>query len=89
MTIRKNFLLDDEIVEHLKEIAKANNTTQTQAIRNMIKEQYQEIEMQKKLEAFRKWNRSIEQQGPNPFMKQFAPDETKILQKVKAMRYAD
>ena len=89
MTIRKNFLLDEEIVEHLKEIAKISNTTQTQVIRNMIEEQYQEIEMQKKLKAFRNWNRSIEQQGSNPFMEQFAPDETKILQKVKGMRYAD
>jgi predicted transcriptional regulator len=51
MTIRKNFLLDEEIVEHLKEIAKANNTTQTQVIRNMIEEQYQEIAVKEKLEA--------------------------------------
>ncbi len=51
MTIRKNFLLDEEIVEHLKEIAKANNTTQTQVIRNMIEEQYQKIAIKEKLEA--------------------------------------
>ncbi len=54
MTIRKNFLLDDEIVEHLKEIAKANNVTQTQAIRNMIEEQYQEIATKEKLEALQR-----------------------------------
>ena len=53
MTIRKNFLLDEEIVEHLKEIAKANNTTQTQVIRNMIEEQHQEIAMKEKLEALK------------------------------------
>jgi len=53
MTIRKNFLLDEEIVEHLKEIAKANHTTQTQVIRNMIEEQYQEIAMKEKLEALK------------------------------------
>ena len=89
MTIRKNFLLDEEIAEHLKEIARTNKTTQTQVIRNMIEEQYQEIEKQKKLEAFHQLTESIEKSGENPFLKQFAPDETKILQKVKAMRYAD
>ena len=53
MTIRKNFLLDEEIVEHLKEIAKANNTTQTEVIRNMIEEQYQKIAIKEKLEALK------------------------------------
>jgi len=52
MTIRKNFLLDDETVEHLKKIAKNENTTQTQAIRNMIEEKYQEVSTKEKLEAF-------------------------------------
>ena len=51
MTIRKNFLLDEEIAEHLKEIAKANNTTETEMIRNMIEEQYQKIAITEKLEA--------------------------------------
>ena len=51
MTVRKNFLLDEEIAEHLKELAKVNNTTQTQVIRNMIEEQYQEIAVREKLEA--------------------------------------
>ena len=53
MTIRKNFLLDDEIAMHLEEIAKKENTTQTKVIRNMIEEKYQEISIQEKLEAFR------------------------------------
>ncbi len=87
MTIRKNFLLDENIVEHLKEIAKANHTTQTQVIRNMIEEQYQGIEKQKKLEAFSRLTRSIEKSGENPFLKQFEPDDNKIVQKVKAMMY--
>jgi hypothetical protein len=87
MTIRKNFLLDDEIVEHLKEIATVNNTTQTQAIRNMIEEQYQKIAMKEKLEAFRRLTESIEKSGENPLLKQFAPDDHKVVQKVKAMMY--
>jgi len=51
MTIRKNFILDDEVVEHLKKIAEKENTTQTQVIRNMIEEKYEEISVEDKLEA--------------------------------------
>jgi predicted transcriptional regulator len=51
MTVRKNFLLDDEIARHLEEIAKKENTTQTNVIKNMIEEKYQEYSVQEKLEA--------------------------------------
>ncbi|MCH9741233.1 MAG: hypothetical protein K0U38_10430 [Epsilonproteobacteria bacterium] len=51
MTVRKNFLLDEEIAEHLKKLAKNSNMTQTQVIRNLIEEKYQEIAVQEKLEA--------------------------------------
>ena len=53
MTIRKNFLFDDKIAKHLEEIAKKENTTQTNIIKNMIEEKYQSISVQEKLEAFR------------------------------------
>ena len=53
MTIRKNFLLDDEIAEHLEKIAKKDNITQTQVIRNMIEEKYEKYSIEEKLEAFR------------------------------------
>ncbi len=52
MTIRKNFLLDDEVVEHLKEMAIKENTTQTQIVRNLIEEKYEEISVDEKLKAF-------------------------------------
>ncbi|MCK5294439.1 MAG: hypothetical protein KAJ49_07300 [Arcobacteraceae bacterium] len=52
MTIRKNFIFDEEIAQHLKELAKRENTTQTQVIRNMIEEKYQVHSVQEKLEAF-------------------------------------
>ncbi|MDQ1340550.1 MAG: hypothetical protein QG567_1707 [Campylobacterota bacterium] len=52
MTIRKNFLLDEEIVKHLQEIAKRQSTTQTDVIKNIIEEKYKEISMQEKIEAF-------------------------------------
>lgn len=53
MTVRKNFLLDEEIAEHLEEMAKKQNLTQTDVIKNMIEEKYREYSVQEKLEAFR------------------------------------
>ena len=53
MTIRKNFLPDEEIAKHLEELAKRENTTQTNVIRNMIEEKYQEISVQEKLDAIK------------------------------------
>lgn len=52
MTVRKNFLLDDEIAKHLEEIAKKENKTQTDIIKNLIEDKYQEYSVQEKLEAF-------------------------------------
>ena len=51
MTVRKNFVFDEEIAAHLKEIAKRNGTTQTEIVRNLIEEKYQEISVAEKLEA--------------------------------------
>ena len=51
MTIRKNFLLDDEIAKHLEELAKKENTTQTNIVKNMIEEKYEKYSIQEKLDA--------------------------------------
>lgn len=53
MTVRKNFLLDDEIAKHLEEIAKKENRTQTDVIKTMIEEKYEKYSIKEKLEAFR------------------------------------
>lgn len=55
MTIRKNFLLNEEIVEHLKKLAKESSLTQTQVIKNLIEEQYAKIAIAEKLEALKKF----------------------------------
>ena len=52
MTVRKNFLFDEEIAEHLKEIAKKENITQTQVVKDLIEEKYEEYSVDEKLEAF-------------------------------------
>jgi hypothetical protein len=52
MTIRKNFLLDDEVVQHLKKLAQEENATQTDIVRNLIEEKYDEINKKEKLKIF-------------------------------------
>ena len=51
MTIRKNFLLEEEIVEQLKKLAISSNLTQTQVIRNLIEKEYQQSAIKERLEA--------------------------------------
>ena len=53
MTVRKNFLLDEKIAKHLEEIAKKENTTQSEVIRKLIEEKYQEFLKKEKLKAFK------------------------------------
>ena len=85
MTVRKNFLFDDEIAEHLKKIAERDGTNQTEVVRNLIEEKYQEIAKNERLEAFRRLIKQSKEAGPNEFLEQFDKNDHKILQKVKAM----
>jgi len=85
MTIRKNFVFDEEIAEHLKEIAERDGTTQTEIVRNLIEEKYQEISREEKLAALNRLLKQSKEAGPNPFLEQFDKNDNKILQKVKAM----
>ena len=85
MSIRKNFVFDEEIVEHLKEIAEQEGMNQTEVVRNLIEDRYQEISKTEKLAAFHRLMNSIQESGSNPFFEQFDKDDHKILQKVKAM----
>lgn len=54
MTIRKNFLFDEEIARHLEEIAKLEGKTQTQTIQEFIEKEYKKISIKKKLAALDK-----------------------------------
>ena len=53
MTVRKNFLLDEKIAKHLEKIAEKEKTTQSEIIRKLIEEKYQEYEKKEKLKAFK------------------------------------
>ena len=49
MTVRKNFLFDEEVAKHLEEIAKLKGQTQTQTVQEFIEKEYKKISIQKKL----------------------------------------
>jgi DNA polymerase III delta prime subunit len=51
MTIRKNFLFDEEVAKHLKEIAETEGKTQTQIAQEAIEDRYKTINIKKKLAA--------------------------------------
>ena len=52
MMTRKKIIFNEEKVQNLKEIEERENTTQTQAVKELIEEKYDEISMEEKLEAF-------------------------------------
>jgi len=49
MTMRKNFLFDEQVARHLEEIARAEGKTQTQVTQEAIEEKYRQISTAKKL----------------------------------------
>lgn len=51
MTVRKNFLFEEDVAQHLKKIAKKANVTQTQIVKDLIEEKYEEYSVEEKLEA--------------------------------------
>ena len=58
MTIRKNFLFEQEVAKHLEELAKAEGKTQTQLVQEMTEERYRKIRKKKKLDALAKLKHS-------------------------------
>lgn len=52
MTVRKNFVFDEEVAQHLEEMAKKKHKSQTALVQEMIETSYQEISKQEKLKAF-------------------------------------
>ena len=52
-TVRKNFVFDATVASHLEELANKDQKSMTAFLQEVIEERYEEIEAQKKLEAFR------------------------------------
>ena len=51
MTVRKNFIFDEEVARHLEELAKKEGKTQTQITQEAIENLYKQIDIEKKLQA--------------------------------------
>ncbi len=54
MTVRKNFVFDEEVAQHLQELAKERGKSMTAVIQDMIEENYADIAKKKKLEALKR-----------------------------------
>ncbi len=54
MTVRKNFIFDDETAHTLEQIAKEEGITQTEAVKRAIKRLKDEYKRKKRLEALEK-----------------------------------
>ena len=58
MTIRKNFLFEQEVAKHLEALAKAEGKTQTQIVQEMTEERYKQVRKKQKLDALKKLKNS-------------------------------
>lgn len=76
MTVRKNFLFDEETVKHLEYIAKKEGKNQTQVLRDLIEDSYETISVEERLEALRSFAGS----GTGLY------DGLDTIQKIKASR---
>jgi len=54
MTVRKNFVFDEEVAEHLAELAKQEKKSQTAFVQELIEEHYKSHKVKKRLKAFDK-----------------------------------
>lgn len=52
MTVRKNFVFDEEVASHLEEMAKENGKSMTSFVEELIEERYGSKKVAKRLEAF-------------------------------------
>ncbi|KIM13441.1 MAG: hypothetical protein KU38_02030 [Sulfurovum sp. FS08-3] len=53
VTVRKNFVLDQEIANHLEELAKNNNQSMTALIQELIEERYHKLRVQQRKEVLK------------------------------------
>ncbi len=80
MTVRKNFLFDDEVAKHLEALAKERGKSQTAIVQELVEADYKTIEKRKKLEAFDGFAGSLEGAFDS------LADTPKVVQSVKARK---
>lgn len=52
LTVRKNFVFDQNIAMYLEEIAKDTKQSMTGLVQELIEERYKQIKVKKRIEAF-------------------------------------
>ncbi|MBN2823997.1 MAG: hypothetical protein JXQ76_01635 [Campylobacterales bacterium] len=52
-TVRKNFVLEQKVANHLEELAKESNQSMTALIQDMIEERYQKLRVQQRKEVLK------------------------------------
>jgi hypothetical protein len=52
VTVRKNFVFDENIAMYLEEIAKDAKQSMTSLVQEMIEERYKQIKVKKRMKAF-------------------------------------
>jgi len=83
VTVQKSFTFEQSVVEHLEELARFMRTSVDTALKELIEERYVEIDKRDKLKAFEALTESIKKSGSNSFLDQYAPDDVKVVQKIK------
>ena len=78
MTVRKNFMFEQEVAEHLEKLAKKAETTQTAIVQALIEEKMQEELNEEKLEIAKRLIGSIKS-APKKYI-----TEEKCVQLVKS-----
>jgi hypothetical protein len=58
VSVRKNFLFDENIAQHLEEVAKDAKKSMTAIIQEMIEERYDTIRVKKRLKALKAMDNS-------------------------------
>ncbi len=59
-TVRKNFVLEKNIADHLEALAKESQQSMTALIQEMIEERYKTIKVKKRLNALERMKNSAE-----------------------------
>jgi len=77
MTIRKNFLFDEEVAKHLEELATQNKRTMTSLVEEMIEERYKSIKVKKRMKILKNIEKTANGVGKGLFL-------DKSIQSIKA-----
>ncbi len=77
MTVRKNFVFDEETAIHLEELSKSEKRSQTALVQELIEKRYRSQKVKKRVEAFEKFIDLVDKESKGLFV-------GKTIQSIKA-----